>query len=50
MGLRTVWGFSVLSKLVEVLPMVTDVLCVASFVAFLLCKVAPVISQYVVSV
>ena len=44
MGLRTVWGLIVL-EIVEVLPMVADVLTVLSFIVFCMMKVSPVISQ-----
>lgn len=44
MGLRTDWGLSVL-WIAEVLPMVSDVLTVSSFVVLCMSRIIPVISQ-----
>ena len=46
MGLRTDCGL-IVSKIVEVLPMVADVLTVLSFSVLIVNKVIPVISQNV---
>ena len=46
MGLRTDWGLIVLN-IAEVLPMVSDVLTVLSFVVLCMMKTLPVISQMV---